>query len=192
MRGGQKMCEFVKILNNLELIKLSKNYKNQYLKFVENNAHDLKETGFYFRFPLSSGDTFEEDVRILENRVEGIDIPEWEVPNSTYFLYDKNQDKILGGVNIRHELYKRYLIDGGHIGYYIGLSERRNGYGKHILKMALKFCRSKGIQKVLVTCVKPNIASAKVILSNGGVFEKEIETGFKGENEIFMRYWIEL
>lgn len=178
--------------NRFELIKLSQNYKRQYLKFAKENAEDLRETGFYFRFPISTEETFEEDVKMLDDKVEGINIPDWEVPNSTLFLYDKYRDKIIGGVNIRHELQKNYLINGGHIGYYVGKNERKNGYAKLLLSKALEILKNREINKALITCVKGNTASAKVILSNGGVFEKEIEAESNGVTEDYERYWIDI
>lgn len=90
--------------NDLELITLTIKYKNQYLKMVEENGEDLKKTGFYYRFPLSTEDTFEDDIETLNNRSKGIDLPEGKVPNSTFFLIDKMNDKIVGAINIRHKL----------------------------------------------------------------------------------------
>jgi predicted acetyltransferase len=44
------------------------------------------------------------------------------------------------------------------------------------------------IEKVLVTCSKNNIGSAKAIIRNGGMLDsEEIDNG-----ELFQRYWIEL
>ena len=53
---------------------------------------------------------------------------------------------------------------------------------------ALEECRKLGIEKVLITCLKDNIGSARVIENNGGVFERETSTG----TETLKRYWIEL
>ena len=44
------------------------------------------------------------------------------------------------------------------------------------------------IKKVLITCDKDNIASAKTIKNNDGKLENEVEEG----NEITQRYWITL
>jgi predicted acetyltransferase len=56
-----------------------------------------------------------------------------------------------------------------------------------MLALALEKCRARGIREALVTCDKDNIASAKTILSNGGVLENEI----LDEKGILMeRYWV--
>ncbi|MCD4817877.1 MAG: GNAT family N-acetyltransferase [Candidatus Cloacimonetes bacterium] len=79
-------------------------------------------------------------------------------------------------------------IEGGHIGYGIRPSARNQGYGTKILELALKKVSEIGIKKVLVTCDKQNIHSARIILKNGGKFDSEIEYN----NKIVQRYWIEL
>ena len=52
----------------------------------------------------------------------------------------------------------------------------------------LEECRKLGLERVLITCDKENIASAKTILSCGGVLENEIPE----EGRITQRYWIAL
>lgn len=57
-----------------------------------------------------------------------------------------------------------------------------------MLAQALEFCRERGMERVLVTCDKGNPASARTILSNGGVLENEVPEG----ESITQRYWISL
>jgi len=74
------------------------------------------------------------------------------------------------------------------IGYYVCQKERNKGYAKIILAKALEICREFGIDKVLLTCAKSNIASVKTIIANGGILEKEVEDN----GEILQRYWINI
>ncbi len=60
---------------------------------------------------------------------------------------------------------------GGHIGCRIRKDERNQGA---MLSLALAECRKLGLKKVPLTCDKENIASAKVILANGGVLRNEV------------------
>jgi predicted acetyltransferase len=110
-----------------------------------------------------------------------------KVPQTTYFLM--GEDRIYGAVSIRNDLNKGLLKTGGHIGYGIRPSERRRGYATAMLGLALHKCRELGIMRVLVTCDKDNIASAKVIQKNGGVLENEVpdEKGMPVQ-----RYWIDI
>lgn len=109
------------------------------------------------------------------------------VPASLYFLVDENM-KIYGALHIRHELNDFLLNYGGHIGYGIRPSQRRKGYATKMLSLSLSLVKQLGIKKALVTCDKTNIASAKTILNNGGVFENEVIE----EGEVTQRYWINI
>lgn len=75
---------------------------------------------------------------------------------------------------------------GGHIGYSVKPSERRKGYASQLIQLALDHYRARGIDRVLLTCDKDNIASAKVIQHNGGQLEDERQEN----NRITQRYWI--
>ena len=74
--------------------------------------------------------------------------PEGFVNETLYFLTDDNETKLFGAVDIRHELNDYLRLFGGHIGYGIVPSERRHGYAKIQLALALPIARSIGIKKV--------------------------------------------
>ncbi len=57
-----------------------------------------------------------------------------------------------------------------------------------MLHLALEKCKDMNMKKVLITCDKENIPSAKTIISNGGILENEVLEGEK----IKQRYWIYL
>lgn len=110
---------------------------------------------------------------------------------STQFLCIRKSDEcLIGMIQVRHSLNDYLMNYGGHIGYSIRLSERRKGYGKEMLKMALDYCREIGLKKVLIICAETNEASRKTILSNGGIYENTVYESDKKENR--QRYWIEL
>ena len=102
----------------------------------------------------------------------------------------KNDSEIVGMVNIRHKLNESLINRGGHIGYSIRPTERKKGYGTLMLKLALRKCRELNLSKVLITCDKINVASAKVIQNNSGVLEDEVFN--ETFSEIIQRYWISL
>lgn len=108
-----------------------------------------------------------------------------KVPSSTYFLFEGAE--LIGAINIRHYLNDDLLQSGGHIAYGIKPSYRGMGYAKKALKAALSVCTDLNIKDVLLTCDKSNIASSKVIISQGGVLENEF---LNDENEYEQRYWI--
>lgn len=91
-------------------------------------------------------------------------------------------------IDIRHRLNDYLKNFGGHIGYSIRKSERQKGYATEMLALALKECEKLNLSKVLITCDKENVASAKTMINNGAVLENEVSEG----NRITQRYWITL
>lgn len=126
-------------------------------------------------------------VKTLENHSKGIDIPENFISHSTFWLVNEN-GKVLGTSNLRHILTEKLLIIGGHIGYGIRPSERRKGNATKILELTLLEAKKLGIEKALITCNKSNIASAKTILKNGGVFWKEATF----PKRVTQYYWVSI
>ncbi|MDX3849338.1 GNAT family N-acetyltransferase [Streptomyces sp. AK02-01A] len=107
-------------------------------------------------------------------RIEG-----W-VPNTT--LWYVEDDTFLGRLAIRHRLNPFLYELGGHIGYAVRPTARRQGHATAMLAKALPVARGLGIDAVLVTCDTTNTPSRKVIEAVGGVLEDE--RGGK------LRFWI--
>ncbi|MDT2832942.1 GNAT family N-acetyltransferase [Vagococcus carniphilus] len=112
------------------------------------------------------------------------------VPSFQYVLYEPLTQEVLGTVSVRIELNDYLRQVGGHIGYSIAPSKRREGYGRLILKEALKKAKDHDLNRVLVTCDEDNIPSAKVIEANGGVLESIILDS--ESNKQVKRYGIDL
>ncbi|HML46148.1 MAG TPA: GNAT family acetyltransferase, partial [Clostridia bacterium] len=58
-----------------------------------------------------------------------------------------------------------------------------------MLALALDRCRALGLRRVLVTCDKDNMGSARTIQKNGGLLENEVA---EEDGGILQRYWIDL
>lgn len=106
--------------------------------------------------------------------------PEWHVPCTTGWWV--NGDTYLGRLAIRHRLTDFLLEVGGHIGYDVRPSRRREGHATAMLRAALPWARDLGIDPALITCDVDNLPSARVIESAGGVLEDV--RGVK------RRYWV--
>lgn len=110
-----------------------------------------------------------------------------------YLYIDEKSKQVVGMIQIRtkamsHPFLREY---GGHIGYSVLPSRRNEGIGSKMLKDCLSLCKNEyKLDKVLVTCLKSNEASRRIILSNKGIYEKDVF--YKPENEYLERYWIEL
>lgn len=98
---------------------------------------------------------------------------EERVPARTYFLIRSSDNRIVGMINIRLALNERLKKYGGHIGYCIRPTERKKGYNKINLYLALKVCHEYGLTKVLLDADKDNPASWKTMEALGGVNIRE-------------------
>jgi predicted acetyltransferase len=111
-----------------------------------------------------------------------------KVPFSVLWLVEG--DQFIGEASIRHELNAYLMQEGGHVGYGIRPSRQRQGYGRLILALTLEECRAVGLERVLVTCLQDNVASARIIEANGGQLENVIpDPAGRGP---LRRYWISL
>lgn len=63
----------------------------------------------------------------------------------------------------------------GHIGYFVRPLERRKGYAVWMLGSVLIYCKSLGINDVMVSCRVGNEESRRTILRNGGVYADTVQ-----------------
>ena len=168
-----------------KLIEPTIKYKDSFLRGEEEMRKE-KRTTMSSHLNMKKGEDFGLFVERLKGYSEGKDLPEGFVSESVCWLVEG--DRYIGRIAIRHELTEHLKKVGGHIGYIIRPSERKKGYGKKILELALEKCQELGLKKVLVTCDEDNTASRKIIESNGGIFENKVKDN---ENEpAKLRFWI--
>jgi predicted acetyltransferase len=123
----------------------------------------------------------------LEDCSRGVGIPAGFVPHTTFWLV-RGGSEVVGVSNLRHGLTPKSLREGGNIGYGIRPSARGQGLGNEILRLTLDRAAAIGLKEVLLTCDKENVASARVIVRNGGALDSE---GFIEERDVMLqRYWI--
>jgi predicted acetyltransferase len=125
-------------------------------------------------------------VQQLKMQSEGIGLQEGHVSQTTW--WSVKDDEIIGVIRIRHSLTPMLEKIGGHIGYQIRPSRRREGFGSRQLALALDLLREWDWEKVLITCDDDNTGSARIIESNGGVLWDVNEVD--GEPKPIRRYWI--
>lgn len=168
---------------NMKLVKLSYEYKQQLFDMMEEWL--LVEQDFSpYMIRRNDYHDFDYYLANLEIKKE----QEGRVPDSTFFCLDTDRNIFVGAINIRHYLNEELLYTGGHIGDGIRPSERRKGYATAMIGLGLEECCKLGITKVLMTCDKDNIGSAKSIMNNGGVLENEVME----DGVLEQRYWITL
>ena len=176
------MCAYLLIKPNKDYIKEIESFKKE----INNFESPYKFEGCA---GLEKFDDISEWIRKVEMYSTKDTCPQGFVPSSLYLYVRDVDNKVVGMIDIRHNIDHPILsLIGGHIGYSVRPSERRKGIGSLMLKDGLVKCRELGIDKVLITCYKGNEASEKVILNNGGIFEKEVEN----EGSLYKRFWINI
>ena len=101
-------------------------------------------------------------------------IPHYGLVDEAVFLAFDSVGNFIGISDIRLGTNGFIQTYAGQIGYSVRPSQRRKGYAPEILRLTLESAPQYGLQKILITCNEPNIASAKIIGKNGGVLEKTI------------------
>lgn len=168
---------------NVQLVKITKEYKNQ--------LFDIMDEWSLAEEKIVPYAIMKNDYHDFEYYIENLEISEnteGKVPDSTFFCLDLDRNIFVGAINIRHYLNEALLCNGGHIGDGIRPSERRKGYATAMISLGLEECKKLGIHKVLMVCDKDNIGSAKSIIKNGGILENEIVVN----GVVEQRYWIDL
>ena len=173
-------------MNRLKLILPTLDYKNEIMnykrEFIENGDR------MYGSGRLKNAETFDIWYIALCNNSKEETVRKGLSPETIYLAIPVDDGHLVGMISIRHRLSDYLLKFGGHIDYSVRKSERQKGYAREMLGLALKECAKLNIKKVLITCHKDNVASKKVIISNGGKLENEVQE----KNKNSERYWITL
>ncbi|WP_226638659.1 GNAT family N-acetyltransferase [Bacillus tropicus] len=170
----------------MKLLKPTYEYSKQITEYRDAFLHaDEQPHGSSSLQNFDSLDEWFEKVSIQE---VGENLQGNRVPSSQFLSFEKGE--LIGFVNIRHRLNEELLRESGHIGYSVHPDKRRQGYVTKQLKLALGEAQKLGLKKVLITCDKSNVGSAKTIQKVGGVLEDEVASSHT--SEIVQRYWIEI
>ncbi len=141
---------------------------------------------FEFLLDYHPADQWLDYLQRLEDQRRGDALPEGWVPGT--FRVAAVGDRIVGRISIRHRLNDYLSIIGGHVGYAVVPSVRRQGLATEMLRQGLVIARSGGVDRVLVTCDEDNEGSFRVIERCGGVLESVVPGEVDGPRK--RRYWI--
>jgi predicted acetyltransferase len=165
----------------LFLTRPSITYKETFLAALKEFQQEGRNPGWDYALTAAHFERFVQDLCSRRDYP-----PPGKVPESIFWLIDDTT--LIGRLSLRHHLTPHLLQFGGHIGYEIRPLSRRKGYGKAILRLGLDEARKIGIRRALITCDDTNMASAKIIESNGGVLENMVLLA--GHDVPTRRYWV--
>jgi predicted acetyltransferase len=109
--------------------------------------------------------------------------PPDRVPCTTFWWCEG--DAYLGRIAVRHYLNERLRRIGGHIGYDVRPTARRQGHATAMLAAVLPYAAGLGIEQAMVCCSADNTASRRVIESAGGVLQDDA-----GDADDVLRFWV--
>jgi predicted acetyltransferase len=179
-------------LQYVQLVLPATEYKDSFVEAVKEFQAEAESEDRSQRFKKLSVPELESNfgayVETERSHALGKNLPEGYLPETTYWLV--NHGQFLGRVSIRHRLTDRLKEIGGHIGYDIRPSRRRQGYGRKILELALPKAKELGLQKVLITCDATNVGSRRIIEENGGVLENQVSSPETGVDKL--RFWVDI
>lgn len=137
------------------------------------------------------GYTFEESLNMCLNmQYEEYAKKHGRCQYKTFLLIRKNDNKIIGTINIRWNLSEEMKKFAGNIGYAIRPTERRKGYNKINLYLGLIEAKKVGLDRVMLDCEAKNLASSKTMEALGGKLERtEIDPS---DGILTSVYWIEI
>lgn len=165
---------------DIKLISPTEALESSYREYIEELGDEER-----YPYPMDLDHTdFSALIRKLNNFSRGIDLPELLVPNSTFWF--THEEKLIGVSHLRHSLNEQLREAGGHIGLSIRPSYRGKGLSKNILSQTVLKANELGVREVHIHCHKDNVASARMILSVGGILESEIPE--QGNENIVQRY----
>ena len=125
-------------------------------------------------FPNFIEDYIEKTLPALISYEHPVDMPDWFVPETYYYLWD--EDCLVGEFRIRHHLTEALKNGAGHIGYSIRKEKRGKGYGTAGLKLTIQIAKDIVLEEEIYLRVnKDNIPSQKVMLNNGAYIAGEDE-----------------
>jgi len=152
-------------------------------------AAEFNAAGDGFSHYEKARDDFPRFLEKLDDMAAGRNLDPGIVLMNTYWLVEKRKI-ILGLSRLRHSLTPALRLEGGHIGYAIRPSARRQGYGTRVLELTLLKARGMRLDRVMVTCDADNIGSKQIIEKNGGHYSEHAVSPRSGKQVI--HYWIEL
>lgn len=179
-------------MENFYLEKPSMDRKNEIIEYLDEFVqYDSNINGSGSLDKIYYGYTFEEALdRCLKMEDEEYAKSVNRCPCKTFLLIRKDDNKIVGSINIRWNLNEAMLNFGGHIGYGVRPTERRKGYNKINLYLGMIEAKKVGLDSVMLDCDVNNLGSDRTLKALGGTLER---SGANPSNGVLTNvYWFDV
>ena len=177
-------------MEELKLVKPNRDLKNQVLDMVQ-EFHDNNSIPYWSSWIKRFLDDYVWRLDYLkQNESEETIIDKRYVPWIQYILVREIDNTVIWFINVRLKLNEWLLQHWWHIWDSIRPMERKNHYATWQLFAILDIYEDLWVDKVLVTCDRVNIWSAKTIQNCGWILENEIID--PEDWELIQRYWIDV
>ena len=177
-------------MSEIKLIKPSKDLYKQYKEMMDEwNSDGSRIAPWPLHLEYSTEDEFNKMLNRIDEVDKGINLDGY-ASSTTYWLYDEDNNRLIGASNLRHFLDERGEKYWGHIGYGIRPAERGKGLGTLILKLTLEKAKGRGLDKVYLGAYEDNIGSWKIMENCNAQFDKIV---YEDDTNLpIKKYWIDI
>ena len=176
-------------MEKLKLIKPTKDFEKKVFEMVQ-EFFDDNTTPYGSSWLKNFLDDYDGRLNYLKQCENEDTITSWHVPANQYILVREFDNSVIWFVSARLRLNEWLLRHWWHIWYSIRPKERMKHFATAQLFTVLDIYKNLWVEKVLLTCNKENIWSAKTIQNCWWILENEIID--PNDWELIQRYRIDV
>lgn len=157
-----------------KLIKLDDSFYHMYKEMMDEwRKSGSRIAPWFLDMKCEDEEDYKDIVKRVKDVEDGINLGEYAA-SSSYLLYDKKEDCIIGASNLRHKIIGKSGNLWGHIGFGIRPSKRNKGYATKLLELTLEEAKKRGIKHVYASAYIDNVGSCKTLEKCGFEYEETL------------------
>ncbi len=140
----------------LRLVPPDSRYRESFLAFIDELGAEAIR---YREFDVFEDDDFDVYVADLRGSEDA----------AYQYLWLVEDEAVIGHAYVDYDRESFAKYRDGQVDYIIRPSKRRQGYGTRLLALLKEHGRARGMSRLLISCLRDNVGSRRIILANGGV-----------------------